>query len=332
MPSLSPASQLILKHLSDTIDKHTLIVDPLELQDINHPDFAECTVWRFREIEPSQQKQITWPNLPDFSQFTKTIVFFPKAKEKAVWLLSMLAQNLTQETQVYLVGENRSGIKTCQKLLQNQLSNLQKLASGKHCLLYRGLPKNDSPKPVDFIYQDYAVEQKSIKIASLPGIFSHGELDKGTELLLKNLPDNITGKVLDFACGCGVIGSFIGKYFPQTQLNFSDIDALAIEATKQTLNCNNLTGKVDLSNGLPKNSSKYHNIFTNPPFHTGLKIDYYISEAFIKACGRQLESTGKLYLVANRFLKYPQILQNHFDLVEVIAEDNKFKLYCAYNR
>lgn len=269
MSSLSPASQLILKHLSDNIDKHTLIVDPLEVQDINHPSFAECTLWSFREISATQDKQVIWPQTPEFSQFTKIIVFFPKAKEKAVWLLSMLAQHSSKDTLIYLVGENRSGIKTCQKLLTNQLSNLQKLASGKHCLLYQGLPNGNSPLPTDFVFKNYEIEQKSIKVASLPGVFSHGELDKGTELLLNNLPENISGKILDFACGCGVIGSFIRKYYTDTQLSFCDIDALAIEATKQTLNCNNLAGQTYLSNGLQKISSKYHYIFTNPPFTQG---------------------------------------------------------------
>ncbi len=331
MSSLSPASQLILKHLSEKIDKQTLIVDPLESQDLADSYFEDCHIWRFRDLKITQKNQFIWPERPD-GEYKNAILFFPKAKEKAVWLLSLMAEILPTDCQIYLVGENRSGIKTCQKFLTEQLTNIQKLASGKHCLLYSAYASPDCPKPVSFKYDEFWVGEKSIEVASLPGVFSHGELDKGTELLLNHLPANIKGNVLDFACGCGVIGSFINKYNPDTRLHFSDIDALAIESTRETLDHNKMSAHLHLSNGLKKVSSKYQYIFTNPPFHTGLKIDYYISEAFIKACGQQLDTRGKLYLVANRFLKYPQILQNHFDLVEVIAEDNKFKLYCAYNR
>ncbi|MCU4675583.1 methyltransferase [Catenovulum sp. 2E275] len=330
MSTLSPASQLILKHLSEKIDKQTLIIDPLEAQDLAHPDFLSCEVWSFRDLQLPNTMFI-WPEKPN-GQYHQAIVFFPKAKEKAKWLLSQLAEILPPEANIYLVGENKGGIKTCQKVLADQLINIHKQASGKHCLLYSAQPNPNATKPAGFNFHQYTIEQKSVNIANLPGVFSFGELDKGTELLLSHLPAEINGRVLDFACGCGVIGAFIAKHYPNTLLSFSDIDALAIDSTRETLKQNQLTGELHLSNGLKKISSKYKYIFTNPPFHTGLKIDYYISEAFIKECGQQLESGGKLYLVANRFLKYPQILQNHFDLVEVIAEDNKFKLYCAYNR
>ncbi|KMT63797.1 methyltransferase [Catenovulum maritimum] len=332
MSQLSAPSQLLLKQIPELINEDTLIVDPLLFDDLNAPEFRPTTVWSFKYFDKLPvDNTVTWPEKPA-KKFNQAIVFFPKAKEKAKWLIEQLAEMLKPNASIILVGENRSGIKSCQKLLTEQLSHINKLASGKHCLLFQSHLSADIANKDSFYQQSYQVNNKQVITASLPGVFSQKELDKGTELLLQNLPAEIKGKILDFASGCGVIGSYISKHYSVDELTQVDVDALAIESTKKTLELNELVGKTFLSNGLTKISSKYDWIFTNPPFHTGTKIDYHVTEAFIKDSCKHLLPNGKLMLVANRFLKYPQILQTYFNLVEVVAEDNKFKVYCACNR
>ncbi|MER2494114.1 methyltransferase [Catenovulum sediminis] len=309
------------------------MVDPIDSTDLMLPQLQPCHVWKFRDICGPQKEYFLYPSSP-CDTYQCAVVFFPKAKEKALWLFRQLSQILADNTLLYIVGDNKSGIKTLPKFASGVLTNIQKLASGKHCILYQAVTqKEDYSEALKEEYVEYQVGNKPITVASMPGVFSHRELDHGTRLLLTHLPDNIEGEVLDFACGCGVIGSYIKKYYENVNnITLTDIDAIAVEASKMTLKCNELVGHVVLSDGLKKISSKYRWIFSNPPFHTGLKIDYHITEAFIKRCKEVLQPGGCLYLVANRFLKYPHILQNHFDLIEVVVEDNKFKVYCAYNR
>ncbi|WP_016954278.1 methyltransferase [Catenovulum agarivorans] len=331
MQTPSLASQLLKKVLSDEIDHSFLFVDPIESADLSDPCFANADTWIFRDMQIPNQKSFLWPQKPN-QLYKNVVLFFPKSKEKAIWLIDLLKSILPPKTTIYFVGENKGGIKSSGKLLANQLDNIVKIASGKHCVLMRGILNDSAASAINFQQSDYQINDKNIAVASLPGVFSFKELDHGTKLLLSNLPTNISGKVLDFACGCGVIGSYIKKYHPDCQIDMCDIDALAIESSKQTLLINQLVGSVVISDGLTKISSNYQWIFSNPPFHTGIKIDYHITERFIKDCKNVLTTNGRLYIVANRFLKYAQILQDHFNCVDVVAEDNKFKVYCAFNR
>lgn len=331
MSYISAASQLLCKHLSNETLEQCLLVDPLEAADFAAQSFASSQVWLFKDIQHSHKNTVSYPEKPP-QRANQAIVFFPKAKAKLQWLLDALAGVLENNATIYFVGSNKGGIRSFKNMPIDELSSVQKLASGNHCLLFRGIYQaNKQPQSTPFSYHNYLINQHSIKIASLPSVFSHGELDEGTELLLQNLPDKISGNVLDFACGCGVIGSFIKTLHPDVNLTQSDIDCLAIAASQETQKINDIQGKLVLSDGLTNISSKFNWIFTNPPFHTGIKIDYHISEAFIKGCKDVLDTDARLYLVANRFLKYPQILGNHFKQVEVVAEDNKFKVYCAYS-
>lgn len=331
MQTPSLASQLLKKVLSDEIDDSFLFVDPIDSTDLADPSFATADAWIFRDMQLTTNQTFLWPAKPT-KPYKNVVLFFPKSKEKALWLIDLLKSILLPKTTVYFVGENKGGIKSSAKLLAGQLDGIVKIASGKHSVLMRGNLSDSQAPQVSFQKSLYQIANNAIEVASLPGVFSHKELDHGTRLLLENLPTNISGKVLDFACGCGVIGSYIKKYYPDSQIDMCDIDSLAIESAKQTLNINQLVGSVVISDGLTKISSNYQWIFSNPPFHTGIKIDYHITERFIKDCKNVLTTNGRLYIVANRFLKYAQILQDHFKCVEVVAEDNKFKVYCAYNR
>ncbi|WP_440905833.1 methyltransferase [Catenovulum sp. SX2] len=331
MQTPSLASQLLKKILSDEIDHSFLFVDPIDNTDLSDPCFANSDVWVFRDMQIPNLTSFLWPQQPN-KPYKNVVLFFPKSKEKAIWLIDLLKSILPPKTTIYFVGENKGGIKSSAKLLAGQLDNIVKIASGKHCVLMRGVLNHNQASTINFQQSDYQINDNNIAVASLPGVFSFKELDHGTKLLLENLPVNISGKVLDFACGCGVIGSYIKKYYPDSQIDMCDIDSLAIESSKQTLSINQLVGSVVISDGLTKISSNYQWIFSNPPFHTGIKIDYHITECFIKDCKNVLTTNGRLYIVANRFLKYAQILQDHFNNVDVVAEDNKFKVYCAFNR
>ena len=57
----------------------------------------------------------------------------------------------------------------------------------------------------------------SLQFETDAGVFSKGELDKGTELLLSALPP-LHGAVLDMGCGWGPVGVSLKKDNPALQL------------------------------------------------------------------------------------------------------------------
>lgn len=60
------------------------------------------------------------------------------------------------------------------------------------------------------------------------GVFSYGELDKGIVFLLDKYDIYLSGIVLDFVCGVGVIGSYFKKCYFYVNFYFLDVSVLVI--------------------------------------------------------------------------------------------------------
>jgi len=268
----------------------------------------------------------------DHQPWQQLILYWPKAKQRALYLLANLLPHLEQGAEIYLVGDNKGGIKSCAKLLSDYASGATKIDSARHCSLFRA--EFDS-QVSSFVKQDWLKQYQieldgiTINIHSLPGVFSHGELDLGTKLLLENLGHLKMKRTLDFGCGCGVIGSYIGLKRPGIPLELVDIDALAIESATLTLAANDISAKVYPSDGFSDTHGKFATIVSNPPFHTGIKTDYKVPEQFMSQAPSQLMDGGQLRIVANNFLKYEPIIDRHFAKQELIATNTKFKIISA---
>ena len=260
------------------------------------------------------------------------IINFPKSKDELAFTFAMIAPYLLENAKVVLVGEKKGGVQSCPKLSASFLQGCQKIDAARHCLIFGGIVKTENLNKTFNItdwFKKYKITIDNIEltIASLPGVFSQKKLDVGTALLLKNLPDKMRGSVLDFGCGAGVISSFIGKKYPDTQLDLLDVSALAITSAKRTLEINDLTGNVFASNSLSKVIKKYQHIVSNPPFHEGTKTSYQATEDFLKGINPHILPKGDITIVANSFLKYLPIMQQYIGLTQSIVKDQGFSIY-----
>jgi 16S rRNA (guanine1207-N2)-methyltransferase len=137
------------------------------------------------------------------------------------------------------------------------------------------------------------------------------------------------GKVLDFACGNGVIGLCLLNAHPATRLTLLDVSALALESSRCSLKANGMEATVLASNGLSRLDGSFDWIITNPPFHRGIKNDLEIARVFFAGAGDFLVKTGKILLVCNHHLPYPAWLRDYFTRVEVVRTDWGFKVVLA---
>ncbi|MDX1320743.1 MAG: methyltransferase, partial [Oceanospirillum sp.] len=177
-------------------------------------------------------------------------------------------------------------------------------------------------------------ELVDLKLTSLPGVFSHGRLDEGTALMLQNMPRIKPSKVrnrrvLDMGCGTGVIGLSLLKQHPELEVTFCDVNAMALEATRRSILANEMQGQVYASDMWSDITDRFDLIISNPPFHTGQKTDYELADRFIRQAKKHLKRSGELRIVANRFLKYPDIIEATFGHCERIAETGKFCIWSA---
>jgi len=271
----------------------------------------------------------------DNKPFNLLLIFVPKAKQELQYLLANLTPHLEQGAAIILVGEKKVGIKSAGTLLKPYAANINMLDSARHCsLLYCELVNKVAPfKQADWV-KNYTVKVNDVflQICSLPGVFSHGELDKGTELLLQNLPKDLMGSVLDFGCGAGVIGCYIKSCFPNSEIDMIDINAYSLASSRLSLIKNKLNANVFASNVFSDVNKKYNNLLSNPPFHSGQKTNYVAAETFINQSPAYLKSRGTLLIVANKFLRYEPLLTDTYGSLSTPIDNNKFKLLRCINK
>ncbi|NOI22952.1 16S rRNA (guanine(1207)-N(2))-methyltransferase RsmC [Vibrio mediterranei] len=269
-------------------------------------------------------------SLPSDIDADMILLYWPKAKAEAQMLLEMALAKLGNDTEIAVVGENRSGVKSIEKMFK-PYGPMNKYDSARRCSFYWGMCQS-APESFELEnwFKSYHVELNGLPITvkSLPGVFSHGEFDGGSQLLLNNLPE-LKGKVLDFGCGAGVIGAYMGLKYNDIELNMCDINAFAIESSKQTLLANNLEGQVFASDVYSDVTPGLDFIISNPPFHAGLDTSYSATETLLSDAPNYMNNNGQLMIVANSFLKYPPIIEQQFGHCHTVDKNRKFAIYHA---
>ncbi len=128
------------------------------------------------------------------------------------------------------------------------------------------------------------------------GVFSKGELDYGTYLLLTNvLKLNIKGNVLDLGCGYGALGIVLAK-LNDVKVTMIDVNKRALHLTKMNAHNNEVQVQVFESDGVSTIQDDFDYIVTNPPIRVGkIKLYELISDAL-----KCLKKNGELFLVIRK--------------------------------
>lgn len=142
---------------------------------------------------------------------------------------------------------------------------------------------------INFLNQDFVFKTDN-------GVFSKGELDYGTYLLLTTVLNlDIKGKVLDLGCGYGAIGVVISK-LKNTKVTMVDVNKRAVHLSKMNVSDNKCDCLVINSDGYLNVSDKFDYIITNPPIRVG-KTKLY--ELMIDS-KNYLDENGVIYLVIRK--------------------------------
>ncbi len=158
---------------------------------------------------------------------------------------------------------------------------------------------------------------------SQPGLFSWDRADRGSEILAKNLPDELNGRGADFGCGYGWLSRQIADKC--SELICIDADARAVEACRMNIpkaNCK----WADLTR---EHETNLDWVVMNPPFHEGKSTDAAVGRAFIEAAVKSLKTGGQLWMVANAQLPYEIALEKNFSSSSKKFEGSGFKVIHA---
>ena len=149
------------------------------------------------------------------------------------------------------------------------------------------------------------------------GVFSRGEVDQGTEILLKALPD-LDGDILDLGCGWGVVGTCLKGRNPDARIVMVAVNLRALELSRKNLSRNGASAEVLESDGFEGIRDRtFDAVVTNPPIRAGKEKVYEM----LGDAARSLKSGGQLFVVirkqqgAESCMRY---LKTLFDEVEKI--------------
>ncbi len=269
------------------------------------------------------------------TKFDAVVIYFPKTKLRFDYYLSMISKHLATGATIYVIGEKKGGVKGCEKALKPYATSTSKLDAARHCMLFTAqFNGNTCQKLMDDWYSQIdvsiSIEQQKVELTlhALPGVFSANTLDNGTELLLNTITE-VTGHGLDFGCGCGVISAALATRY-ECSFTAVDVDALAVASSNKTFKANKVQANAIASNGLSKvidSGTGFNFIVTNPPFHTGTKTDYSITEQLIKQSPKLLKPKYQFWMVANSFLPYPELFQKYLKVVEIKNKNKRFNIY-----
>ena len=267
---------------------------------------------------------------PAEREFHSAVLFLPKSRELTEYLLNALAARLNGR-ELFLVGEKRAGIERAAKQLA-AFGQARKLDSARHCQLWQVRVEQAPAAPnLHSLAQRYELQLADgpLSVLSLPGVFSHGRLDVGSALLLEHLDGLPSGHILDFGCGAGVLGAALKRRYPDSQITLLDVDAFAVESSRLTLAANGLEAEVMSGDGIDAAPTGLSAILSNPPFHQGVHTHYQATEHLLRQAARHLAKQGELRLVANSFLKYPPLIEQHLGTCHTLIDAKGFRIYRA---
>lgn len=248
-------------------------------------------------------------------------IFYAPADYQPVELvkkrLSDASRLLKEDGEIFISGKKKSGLKRYTNFLE-KYGELEKISSGK-VRAYRFEREEELPE-ID-IEKGFSAELKGEEadFRSEEGLFSSGKLDKGTRLLLENL-EGIEGRVLDACCGYGAIGVFAGKLF-DVEVSMTDDNVRATKYANKNLEKNEISGEVRTGDCLDAfKDERFDFILSNPPTHEGKEV----TDKIFGQVHQALNEGGEFWLVYNQNMRYEKQLEERFDSVKNIAEEDNF--------
>jgi 23S rRNA (guanine1835-N2)-methyltransferase len=256
----------------------------------------------------------------------------PKQLAYFEYQLSTLAAAVQPGTPVVVAGMDKHLFANTAELLERYIGPTERHRGKRKARSFRAIRDDRQASPFDGNSEFYC-ETLNGPLQSLANGFSREKVDIGSRFLVENFSLLAPAhKILDLACGNGILGLSALKQELCEQLLLCDESAMALAAAK-----------INAQRHFPNSLIQYHHgdgiascadeptelIVCNPPFHHNHRVEVGVGRRLLIQSAKYLKKGGRLCIVANRHLDYLPALKREFSQVEKLAQNNKFTLWQA---
>jgi len=162
------------------------------------------------------------------------------------------------------------------------------------------------------------------------GLFSPREIDEGTELLLRYLPEFKPGeRIIDLGCGYGPIGVSLAAANPQSEIIMLDKDFVAVDYANKNAQQNRLNNaRAILSNGLSAvNGESFDAVISNVPAKVGKEM----WSIMLEDTYRGLKPGGSVWFVSINGLReyFKRTMQQQFGNYKKVKQSRNYVIHRA---
>ena len=202
------------------------------------------------------------------------------------------------------------------------------LARKKARLIFADFQRAPSRSPYPMRVE---IEGFEIPFVHHSNLFSREKLDIGTRFLLQHLPQGDYKTILDLGCANGIVGIAAKRLNPSARIIFSDESQMAVQSARANYDAYFAKIAKDASaqfiwthcfeNAPPASVDL---VICNPPFHQGTTLGDHIAWQMFIDSRHALAPGGRLLVIGNTHLQYPNALKRIFGNSQVVAADAKF--------
>jgi len=288
---------------------------------------GEPHVWH--RVAAGGRTASSWPAGGPYDSATLRL---PKAREELEMSLHAAAMSLRGGGRLWVYGANDEGARSAVEQIRQVMGSAATVATGGRCRVVETERPARMPKLRGTLErwrseEDLDLPPLPARWVSYPGVFAHGRVDAGTLALVRSIPSLHPGaRVLDFACGSGLLGAYVVARNPDVAVDFLDADAVALAAVEA-----NVPGaRRILSDGFSEaGNARYDLIVSNPPYHEGKEQTERILTDLVRAAPAHLTPEGTLLLVTQRRLPVRPHLETAFRAVRVILDEGPYRIWRA---
>lgn len=289
---------------------------------------GEVTRWSRRLTGDPEVVTSPWP--PE-GPFRTAALRLPRSKEELEMTLHGAVAALEPGGVLLVYGANDEGARSAPGRIEPLVGEVVTVQRMRRCRVLRA-DRPAAPPGLRRRLEDWrrtstlSLGGEKRRWVSYPGLFAHGRLDPGTELLIEHLPSVADdSRVLDFGCGSGPLGAAVRTRTPTARLDLVDADAVALRAAEENVD----GGRTFLGTSLDAARGPYDAIVSNPPYHAGKAETTGVAEALVRGAPSHLADGGVLALVVQRRLGMEEPLGRAFRRVDSPAADRTYAVFVA---